>query len=409
MSLLPGAAVAVLSLLATASSPGDASAPAPEEIPAFTPPRAEAPESPAPPPPFTPASGPPTLATPAATPQASAPPAPSAPPPPPTPLNDLRTRAEAFSKLRAPAPGKPDAIGSYSNGCLVGGVSLPRSGTGFEVMRPSRNRYYGHPALVAFIQRLADAARKKKIGTLLIGDMAQARGGPTPTGHRSHQSGLDVDIGFTRPSFLARRKIKKSERETISQIPVVDLTTRTLTAEWGTRVQDLIELAASDPEVARVFVHPRIKRELCDQAAGSAQAAADPKNKTSGETSDRKKASKDKDPPAARDWSWLRTVRPWWGHNDHLHVRLKCPTESTTCEAQEVMAPGDGCNEVAWWETEEARRAREPKPELPPAPIPAAPVEIRAVPTLPLACQALLEQPPGKGGSGARTTAQRQR
>jgi penicillin-insensitive murein endopeptidase len=382
VSLLPAAAL--LSLLATASSPGDASAPAEEQTLTSTPPpTVAAPDAPAPVL-FTPASGPPPLATPAATPPA----------PPPTPLNDLRTRAEAFSKFRAPAPGKPDAIGSYSNGCLVGGVSLARSGTGFEVMRPSRNRYYGHPLLVAFIERLAAAAKKKKIGTLLIGDMAQARGGPTPTGHRSHQSGLDVDIGFTRPSFLARRKIKKSERETISQIPVVDLSTRTLTAEWGARVQDLIELAASDPEVARVFVHPRIKRELCDQAAASAQVAADVKKK---------------DPPATKDWGWLRTVRPWWGHNDHLHVRLKCPADSTSCEAQEVMAPGDGCNEVAWWETEEARRAREPKPEPAPGPIPAAPVEIRAVPTLPLACQALLEQPPEKGGSGARTTAQRQR
>jgi penicillin-insensitive murein DD-endopeptidase len=391
-----GSGAAVLFVLASASSPGDASVPAEEErLTAVPPPQIPAPASPA-----------------AA--------APAAPSPPATPLNDLRARAEAFSQFRAPAAGKPDAIGSYSNGCLVGGVGMPRSGPGFEVMRPSRNRFFGHPALVAFIQRLAASAKKKKVGTLLIGDMAQARGGPTPTGHRSHQSGLDVDIGFTRPSFLAKRKLSKTEREGWSQIPVVDLTTRTLTAEWGTRVQDLIELAASDPEVARVFVHPRIKRELCDQAAASAQAATQEKKAAAQDTEktaaakkktvsakDAKKA-KEAEKAAAKDWSWLRIVRPWWGHNDHLHVRLKCPADSTTCEAQEAMSPGDGCSELAWWESEEARRAREPKKELPPVPIPAAPVEIRSVPALPLACQTLLEQPPEKGGSGARTTAQRQ-
>jgi penicillin-insensitive murein DD-endopeptidase len=303
----------------------------------------------------------------------------------PLPIDPLKLRADAFSRFREPSEGKPIAVGSTSNGCLIGGKPLPRSGPGFEVMRLGRNRRFGHPALVAYIQRLAAAAKKKKIGTLLIGDLAQPRGGPTPTGHRSHQTGLDVDIGFTRPAWLARRRLKASEREQLPLTPVLDLTTRTFTAEWTPQIEQLIELAASDPEVDRVFVHPRIKRELCDHA--SARAAAKPATRT---------RSRSKADAAAPDLGWLRTVRPWWGHHDHLHVRLKCPADSVGCESQAPLPPGDGCSEIAWWETEEARRARDRRD-------PPAPVEPRAPAPLPAACQALLEQVPSSA------TAQRPR
>ena len=46
------------------------------------------------------------------------------------------------------------------------------------------------------MQALADAATKQGLGVLSIGDLGQARGGPAPSGHVSHQSGLDVDIWF---------------------------------------------------------------------------------------------------------------------------------------------------------------------------------------------------------------------
>jgi penicillin-insensitive murein endopeptidase len=349
----------------------------------------------------------------------------------PSPVDEFKSRAQAFSRFRDPATGKAGVFGGYSNGCLVGGVPLPRSGPGFELMRLGRNRRYGHPDLVAFIRRLGAAARKKKVGTLLIGDMAQPRGGPTPTGHRSHQTGLDVDIGFTRPDWLATRRLKASEREQLSQIPVVDLTTRTLTAEWGPKIEQLIELAATDPDVDRIFVHPRIKRELCDRAAAEASAlaakvalaAAKRPRKTSAASAMKANAPAANPNPAsaaaasksapgataakalataavagALDRAWLHNVRPWWGHHDHLHVRLKCPADSPDCESQPPIAAGDGCGELAWWETEEARRAREPQLD----PVTGAPRPPPPLPPLPDTCQALLDPVPPVA-SGARS------
>ena len=55
----------------------------------------------------------------------------------------------------------------------------------------------GRPRLIAFIERLALAAQADGWHGLLVGDMAQPRGGPMRTGHASHQIGLDVDIWLT--------------------------------------------------------------------------------------------------------------------------------------------------------------------------------------------------------------------
>ena len=58
---------------------------------------------------------------------------------------------------------KPDAvaarsIGFYAHGCLAGAIALPINGPTWQVMRLSRNRNWGHPKLVEFLERLAEKA-----------------------------------------------------------------------------------------------------------------------------------------------------------------------------------------------------------------------------------------------------------
>ena len=64
------------------------------------------------------------------------------------------------SLVRSDAPAR--AIGGHALGCLAGGVALPADGPGYQVMRPSRGRFYGHPALVDFIGDLARSARNAR-------------------------------------------------------------------------------------------------------------------------------------------------------------------------------------------------------------------------------------------------------
>ena len=65
-----------------------------------------------------------------------------------------------FSEKQLPSIGNAVAIGYYPRGCLQGGVELPTTGPNWQVMRVSRNRNWGHPELVTFLERFAPLAAK---------------------------------------------------------------------------------------------------------------------------------------------------------------------------------------------------------------------------------------------------------
>src|SRR5262245_6672045 len=132
---------------------------------------------------------------------------------------DPATPAKPFlARKLTPAALEPAAIGFYSKGCLAGAVPLPIEGPHWQVMRVSRNRYWGHPDLIASLQTIARKASDIGWPGLLVGDIAQARGGPMLTGHSSHQIGLDADIWF-RP--MPRRALTALEREEMMSTVVV--------------------------------------------------------------------------------------------------------------------------------------------------------------------------------------------
>ena len=65
-----------------------------------------------------------------------------------------------FSSIKNPAPLEARAIGFYSKGCLAGAKALPINGTEWQAMRLSRNRNWGHPNLVSFLERFAQDVRR---------------------------------------------------------------------------------------------------------------------------------------------------------------------------------------------------------------------------------------------------------
>ena len=229
------------------------------------------------------------------------------------------------------------SIGSYTAGCLSGAVSLPPNGTGYQLMRPTRNRSYGHPNLIRFIENLAKTTHLQSLGVLLIGDLGQPRGGPTPSGHRSHQTGLDVDIWYLLSQQAATRNLEFNERETWNAPSVLAAKSDAIDdSQWSSAHEKILEAAAQRPEVDRIFVNPSVKRILCSR-----------------------KPTHD----------WLRKVRPWWGHDDHFHVRLKCPMNNKNCAGQESLPVSDGCDaSLAWWFSEEAK-APTSKPKKPEPPV----------------------------------------
>ena len=251
-----------------------------------------------------------------------------------------------FGLETTPAPGPARVIGGYTKGCLAGARQLPAEGPNWQVMRPSRNRAWGDPVLIDFLERLA-VALPAAAGWpgLLIGDIAQPRGGPMLTGHASHQLGIEADIWLTP---MPDRRLTPAERDEMPATNVVTANGLDIDPSvWTPQHRKLLETVARSPGVARIFVNAAIKRALCREAGA--------------------------------DRSWLRLIRPWWGHNYHFHLRLACPPGQPQCENQEPPSPGDGCDALAWWFTEEALH---PKPGPPRAPL--------RVADLPAACRGLV-------------------
>ena len=264
-----------------------------------------------------------------------------------------------FSAAKLPSIGKAVAIGYYPRGCLQGGVELPVDGPNWQVMRLSRNRNWGHPELVKFLERFAPlAAKATSWKGILVGDMAQPRGGPLPFGHLSHQIGLDVDIWFMP---MPNHELSKKEREDISASNLVAADKLHVNPEtWTPADVAFIRTAAEQPEVERVLVNAAIKKELC---------RVEDKNHN----------------------GWMAKVRPWYGHNDHIHVRLKCPADSPNCRNQPPVPVGDGCGtkELDFWFSDAILH---PKPRKEPA-VPPKPITLA---DLPSACKNVLDAPAAK-------------
>ena len=107
--------------------------------------------------------------------------------------------ATPWQKITQPISGSAQSIGAFANGCIVGAQALPLQSDTYQVMRTDQRRYFGHPDLVQFIQRLSNQVHNKGMGTVLIGDMGMPAGGRFNGGHASHQTGLDVDIFLQLP------------------------------------------------------------------------------------------------------------------------------------------------------------------------------------------------------------------
>lgn len=246
----------------------------------------------------------------------------------------------AWDDVDGPAVGDPESIGRYAAGCMIGAARLPPDGPGYQAVDLERNRHYGHPELVSFIESLARQAQDAGIGLLPVGDMSQPRGGPMIQAHASHQIGLDVDIYFR----LDLPRLPQGEREELELPSFVQRERLQLDDGFGEAHYELLRLAASDPDVARIFVNPLIKQAMCEQQW--------------------------------QDRSFLRRLRPWFGHEDHMHVRLDCPSGSAQCAAQPDPPPGDGCGaELTSW----LERGR----------LPSRPPGERQEPRLPMRCDAL--------------------
>ncbi|GMV43656.1 MAG: hypothetical protein AMXMBFR64_53720 [Myxococcales bacterium] len=190
------------------------------------------------------------------------------------------------------------SVGSPSNGSLSGGRAFPDWGPGW--LRKG-SRPWGTDEAVLLLAWAITEVGLNYPGTapLVIGDFSQEGGGRVPP-HRSHRSGRDVDVGLYAAGNEPVRGFKRLALDAIDY----DKT-------WF-----LIERLLVTNEVQYVFVDYRIQGGLYEAAldAGWDEAALGslfehPRGVGAGGA----------------------TIRHARGHDDHLHIRFRCPREDEDC------------------------------------------------------------------------------
>ncbi len=188
-----------------------------------------------------------------------------------------------------------ESLGQPWNGKLLNGERMPR-GEGYQLRRPQRA--FGASHVVEHLQRAIAEVRAlyPEVHTLAIGDLSQ-RGGGKIGDHHSHQSGLDVDVGFyfVRVPDGYPDTFVAADRDLDLQATWALLTAFTRTSDLDSGVQMIFldyevqarlyryakQRGTPDEDLAVIFQYPRGK----DTLAG--------------------------------------IVRHWPHHTDHLHVRFK--------------------------------------------------------------------------------------
>lgn len=193
------------------------------------------------------------------------------------------------------------SVGSPANGWQLRAKKLKPSAN-LYIKPSSRGSSYGHPALVLMLTRTAkQMAREARGAVLVVGDLSAEFGGPL-SGHHSHQSGRDADVGF----FVLDKQGRPKRLDTFVAFDSNGV------AKDGSGLQFddhrnwlMVQMWLRDEraEVKYVFVATYLRQRLLSYAKAR---------------------------PAFRKYvasaaTLLLQPRNSSAHDDHFHVRIACP------------------------------------------------------------------------------------
>ncbi len=218
----------------------------------------------------------------------------------------------SLSSFAQELPTEP--IGYYSDGSLRHGQRLPDQGPGFMKLFLDRNRSFGAAEMINMITKATAGLNEAfpNLDRLQIGDIAKEGGGKVSDLHTSHQNGLDVDVTYFRLNH------KEQAPEHITGFSETMVTGGRISKNFDTpRVWEFLKKLHENGQVQRIFMDPVIKKEICRLARLKKEVVSFEEV--------------------------LRSLRPYPGHADHMHIRLRCPLEAKECRAQEDPPAGSGC------------------------------------------------------------------
>ena len=196
---------------------------------------------------------------------------------------------------RAPVRRRDQTANVPWDGKLQGAEKLPGD-EGYQIRRPSRA--YGEQHVIEHLRSSIAVVRAlyPDVHTLAIGDISAEHGGKLDN-HKSHQTGLDVDVGF----YFRKVPAGYPDRFAVADKNL------DLEATWSL-VNAFARTTEVDDGVDIIFLDYAVQKRLYDWA--------------------RKRGTPDGDLgallqyPRGKD-SMAGLVRHWANHADHLHVRFK--------------------------------------------------------------------------------------
>ncbi len=219
---------------------------------------------------------------------------------------------------------------SMPKAALPARVALPINGKTWQVMRLSRNRNWGHPELVAFLEQLRRKAPKLGWRGLLVGDIVAAARrtdadrARQPSGRPRRRHLADADAGARTHAAGARGDVGDHGGRARPQ---------------GRRPRSLDARACRDHQGGRRG--PEGRAHLRQRRRSRRRSAA-----TTG-----------------TDRGWLNKVRPIWGHDYHFHIRIGCPADSPDCKPQDAgAAPATAAARSSTGGSRDAVSSRSPRP-----------------------------------------------
>lgn len=218
------------------------------------------------------------------------------------PAVGLASGRELPERYRRPPWSKASLTVGHPNAGWQARAKKLRRTRQLRVKAGSEERVYGHPALVLMLRRSArDVARSAKGAVMLVGDLSTREGGAL-SGHHSHQSGRDADVGFYALDAAGKRVLPEAfvsygadgRARDGSGLVFDDRTNALLLLAW-----------AKDQRAGlrRVFVANALRRRLIAQG-----------RKLSGWEAH-----------AAAVERLLEQPENASTHDDHFHVRIACP------------------------------------------------------------------------------------
>ncbi len=250
----------------------------------------------------------------------------------------------------APPPPAAESIGAYNkDGALVAGVALAAEGPDHYLLYPAacyarpefaaaypdastRDNFFGHPVVVAAIVEVAAAVRAKLAASgpaprLPVGEIGHATGGLIPH-HLSHQNGLDADIYFfQRPA--------QAGADSTHPVPLCEDGARferedPTTHRWSVSPDfehawtwALAAAFAARDDVQVIFIGGLLKASLGDWAKAHGVPAPEHQRTLA------KLLTVACSPPRGVKVPFYKNN--FCPHDDHFHVRFKCPRTSKRC------------------------------------------------------------------------------